>query len=233
MVTGVADGESALRELVRTQYDLLLLDLHLPGMGGAEIVQRCRRLPGPNRAIPIVALTGDVGPEAWALKREAGLRALVEKGLSRAAWRYAADIQCLVGGTGTAGRVAERRGSVAGAGRGTAGGFAGLARSGCNDRAGRGLPARSGPVWRGSCSEPVQPTTGRQWRRIHAIIGLAANYGLMALARRARSASAPEEIAAELARGAEALRCFVRDRLRRSASVVPSMVDAFRDAGTG
>ncbi len=233
MVTGIADGESALRELARTQYDLLLLDLHMPGMGGAEIVQRCRRLAGPNRAIPIVALTGDVGPEAWALKREAGLLAVVEKGLSRAAWRT-----LLISSVWSAGRarqavsprsedalpvldevrLADLLGSLG------ADAMTGLVEDCLRDLG--GLVAELRRAGSGD-DRPAMAAA------IHAITGLAANYGLMALARRARLASAPEEIAAELARGAEALRRFVRDRARRPASILPPTLVAFRNAGTG
>lgn len=53
-VKGVGDGAQIRQALDRGHYDLIVLDLMLPGEGGLEI---CRRLRGQGDAIPVVMLT--------------------------------------------------------------------------------------------------------------------------------------------------------------------------------
>ena len=38
----------------------MLLDIHMPGMTGIEVIERLRASTGPERAIPVIALTADV-----------------------------------------------------------------------------------------------------------------------------------------------------------------------------
>lgn len=58
-VVEAANGFEALNALKRDAYDLLLLDIHMPELSGIEVAARVRAEPGPNREIPIVAVTGD------------------------------------------------------------------------------------------------------------------------------------------------------------------------------
>ncbi|HEX2796090.1 MAG TPA: response regulator, partial [Immundisolibacter sp.] len=53
-VKGVGDGAQMRQALDRGHYDLIVLDLMLPGEDGLEI---CRRLRGQDDATPIVMLT--------------------------------------------------------------------------------------------------------------------------------------------------------------------------------
>ena len=41
-------------------FDLVLLDIQMPGMTGVEVLQQLRAADGPNRDAPVVALTADV-----------------------------------------------------------------------------------------------------------------------------------------------------------------------------
>ena len=50
----VSDGAKGLAEAESKQYDLLILDLMLPGMDGLEI---CRRIRGQDRYTPVLMLT--------------------------------------------------------------------------------------------------------------------------------------------------------------------------------
>jgi DNA-binding response OmpR family regulator len=53
-VEAVGDGDRALEEARNRDYDLLVLDLILPGLSGIEI---CRRLRGERATIPILMVT--------------------------------------------------------------------------------------------------------------------------------------------------------------------------------
>jgi two-component system NtrC family sensor kinase len=62
-VETVADGQAALDRLDADRYDVLLLDLRMPGMDGRETVERLRREHN-GRAPRIVVMTGDgIRPE--------------------------------------------------------------------------------------------------------------------------------------------------------------------------
>ena len=50
------DGAEALQIAQKEQFDLVLTDVHMPNMGGIELVRALRALPA-YRTIPIVALT--------------------------------------------------------------------------------------------------------------------------------------------------------------------------------
>ncbi len=58
-VDAVADGNAALDYISDYSYDLLILDLNLPGLSGTEVLQRVRK---DNAHVPVLILTarGDV-----------------------------------------------------------------------------------------------------------------------------------------------------------------------------
>ena len=55
-----ASGAEALELLRANAFDVVLMDIHMPGMTGLEAVERLRALPGPERNTPVIALTADV-----------------------------------------------------------------------------------------------------------------------------------------------------------------------------
>ncbi|WP_433797670.1 response regulator [Actinoplanes sp. CA-252034] len=57
-VTDAGDGAAALQALHRLPPDLVVTDMMMPVMGGAELVRRLRADPGTAQ-IPILAVTGD------------------------------------------------------------------------------------------------------------------------------------------------------------------------------
>jgi len=59
-VTDAADGEAALTYASDAPFDILLLDVRMPGLSGPEVAARIRTQPGPNSNIPILAFTADV-----------------------------------------------------------------------------------------------------------------------------------------------------------------------------
>ncbi len=60
----VAAGESALQQLRERDFDLLLLDLHMPGIGGLETLRRIRSSANNRiKELPVFILTADVSAE--------------------------------------------------------------------------------------------------------------------------------------------------------------------------
>jgi CheY-like chemotaxis protein len=57
-------------------YDLVLTDLHLPGMSGAELVDQLRR-DAPD--LPVILMTGDPDEAIEQLASQAGTTALLRK----------------------------------------------------------------------------------------------------------------------------------------------------------
>jgi CheY-like chemotaxis protein len=58
-VVHAADGPAAVRAATARPFDVVLLDLHLPGFDGIEALRRLRALPGYEK-VPMLALTADV-----------------------------------------------------------------------------------------------------------------------------------------------------------------------------
>lgn len=55
-----ASGAEALAHLSQQAFDVVLMDIHMPGMSGIEVVERLRASPGPERSTPVIALTADI-----------------------------------------------------------------------------------------------------------------------------------------------------------------------------
>lgn len=53
-------GQDALDRLGVEAFDVVLLDIHMPGMTGIEVLERLRGGSGPGRDVPVIALTADV-----------------------------------------------------------------------------------------------------------------------------------------------------------------------------
>ena len=53
-------GAEALDLLAAQTFDVVLMDIHMPGMSGVEAVEKLRASPGPERSVPVIALTADV-----------------------------------------------------------------------------------------------------------------------------------------------------------------------------
>ena len=72
------DGESALTSLQQKQFDLVVLDVHLPGASGLSILRRIRE---EHPDLPVVLLTGNTGAEDAALGMKQGAQACLTKPL--------------------------------------------------------------------------------------------------------------------------------------------------------
>jgi two-component system, sensor histidine kinase len=80
----VGSGEEALAALPRG-YDVVLMDVTLPGIGGLDAARRIRALPGAAGATPIIGISGrsETGDEAAA--RSAGMNFYLRKPVSPSA----------------------------------------------------------------------------------------------------------------------------------------------------
>ncbi|HQR90621.1 MAG TPA: response regulator, partial [Caulobacter sp.] len=88
------DGDEAVRAAAMGDFDLILMDIHMPRMDGLAASQAIRALSGPASAVPIIALSADVMPQQIERCREAGMVDHVAKPIDRAAL-YAAINRCL------------------------------------------------------------------------------------------------------------------------------------------
>ncbi|THD57621.1 ATP-binding protein [Phenylobacterium sp.] len=77
-------GEAAIAAAAKGGYDLVLMDVNMPGMDGMEATRQIRALPGPRADVPIVALTADVMTHHQAAYHAAGMNGFVPKPFSPA-----------------------------------------------------------------------------------------------------------------------------------------------------
>ena len=78
-VETAVDGTSAIEAAREGRFALILMDIQMPGMDGVQATETIRRLPGPARSTPIVALTAN----AMASHRDAYLKAGMNDYLSK------------------------------------------------------------------------------------------------------------------------------------------------------
>jgi CheY-like chemotaxis protein len=78
LVDRVSSGEAALEAARRTRYDLILMDLQMPGMDGFQTMKRLRNLPGYSE-VPAIALTAHSTDEYRARCRQLGMQAFLTK----------------------------------------------------------------------------------------------------------------------------------------------------------
>jgi CheY-like chemotaxis protein len=77
-VTCVSSGEEALAEAALKQFDLVVMDLQMPGMDGLEASELLRKIPGYD-ATPILALTANSSDYVREQCLAAGLQAYLSK----------------------------------------------------------------------------------------------------------------------------------------------------------
>jgi two-component system, sensor histidine kinase and response regulator len=54
-----ANGREGVEMLRRRSYDLVFMDCQMPEMNGYDATSQIRRLDGPNRSVPVVAMTAE------------------------------------------------------------------------------------------------------------------------------------------------------------------------------
>ena len=84
-VTTVENGLDAVRAVRAGGFDALLMDVQMPRMDGPTAARAIRALPGPERAIPIIALTANAMPGDRESYLAAGMSDYVSKPVEIAA----------------------------------------------------------------------------------------------------------------------------------------------------
>lgn len=79
----VNSGGAAVSAVAREAYDIVLMDMHMPGMDGLEATRRIRTLPMPAGGIPILGVTASTLPEEVAACYEAGMDGHLAKPIDR------------------------------------------------------------------------------------------------------------------------------------------------------
>lgn len=75
----VDNGEDAVRAVGSGRYDLVLMDIKMPGIDGVEATRRIRSGGGLASQLPILALTANADPSDAAFYRLCGMNGVVEK----------------------------------------------------------------------------------------------------------------------------------------------------------
>jgi CheY-like chemotaxis protein len=227
LVDIASSGPEAISAASSRPYDLILMDIFMPGMDGLETTQRIRGLGGPAAHVPILALTASVDAESEAQCFGAGMSGMLGKpvalpdlldAIARYVWPYRSDPQSAETATGaefsgkapdilSANRLDELRATL------PADTLAGLVEECLVE-----LSERVGllqDALRQGAAEAI-------FAQAHAMAGMSAEYGMAALELRLRTlmralrgqpdaaAAIGEELEVDVARAAEALREALR-----------------------
>jgi CheY-like chemotaxis protein len=75
----VSGGAEAIDAVTHQRFDIILMDIHMPGMGGLDAVRAIRALNGPAARTPIIAVSTADDPNDEAHYRSQGLYTVVGK----------------------------------------------------------------------------------------------------------------------------------------------------------
>jgi len=84
-VRSAEDGERGVEAARGERFDLILMDIQMPGIDGLEATRQIRALPGDSARTPIIALTANVMSHQRESYRAAGVDGVVGKPISPAA----------------------------------------------------------------------------------------------------------------------------------------------------
>ncbi len=78
-----ANGIEALDRLSQKRFDVVLMDLEMPVMGGLEAARRIRAMAGPTRNMPVIAMSASACATDIALCKAAGMDEHIAKPIGR------------------------------------------------------------------------------------------------------------------------------------------------------
>ena len=79
-VLAVDDGEEALDALAVGDFELAIVDLHMPSLSGIDLLRQLRVMEaGGHARTPVLVLSADATPESMQACKEAGARAFISK----------------------------------------------------------------------------------------------------------------------------------------------------------
>jgi CheY-like chemotaxis protein len=90
-VDSAATGREAVRKFHQGRYDLVLMDCHMPDLDGLEATRQIRSVEGPNRRVPILAVTAGTVPGVRQACLQAGMDDFIAKPFSLSTLRRKAS----------------------------------------------------------------------------------------------------------------------------------------------
>ena len=81
-ITCLDNGTDAVAAAAKERFDVILMDVRMPGIDGLEATRRIRALPAPHGQVPVIALTAQAFAEQIAECRQAGMNAHLAKPFS-------------------------------------------------------------------------------------------------------------------------------------------------------
>lgn len=78
-VTSVDGAEAVLDVMASEDHDAIVVDLHMPGMSGLDMLREMRAMQAGAPRTPVIVLSADVTPESIASCRKAGAHAFLAK----------------------------------------------------------------------------------------------------------------------------------------------------------
>mmetsp|Transcript_38447 Transcript_38447/g.121550 ORF Transcript_38447/g.121550 Transcript_38447/m.121550 type:complete len:2337 (+) Transcript_38447:153-7163(+) len=78
----VENGGDAVKLMEKTNYDFILMDLHMPIMDGVTATKEIRRMKSPYGEVPVIGLTADLTENERMLADDAGFTEIILKPLS-------------------------------------------------------------------------------------------------------------------------------------------------------
>ena len=225
LVDIASSGPEAISAAANRPYDMIFMDIFMPGMGGVETTRHIRAIGGLAAQTPIIALTANVNPEDEAMCAAAGMNGMLSKPvalqelldvISHYVWPYRSDplpseaapaavavVESSSSAVLSATRLEELRATL------PAETLASLVED-CLIELGKRLRSLQEALQQ----EGPQPIVAQA----HAMAGMAAEYGMAVLENRLRAllravtdepgavAAIGEELDAEMVRAANALR---------------------------
>ena len=73
------EAETGLRMLEERMFDVILMDLRMPGLDGLEAIRAIRTGPAPTSQTPVILVTADVSVDLEERSRSAGANRLLRK----------------------------------------------------------------------------------------------------------------------------------------------------------